>query len=48
MLEELKICLNGDFQDAVEALITDPVLYDVKLLHRSLFEVTVQPLNETS
>eukprot|EP00116_Pleurobrachia_bachei_P004887 sb/3465149/ len=39
MLEELKICLNGDFQDAVEALITDPVLYDVKLLHRSLFEM---------
>ncbi|XP_063678166.1 annexin A13-like isoform X4 [Bolinopsis microptera] len=39
MLEELKSCLNGDFQDAVEALVTDPVLYDVQLLHRALFEL---------
>ena len=39
MLEELKSCLNGDFQDAVEAMVTDPVLFDVQLLHRALFEV---------
>jgi hypothetical protein len=40
LLEELKSCLNGDFQDAVEAMVTDPVLFDVQLLHRALFEVS--------
>ncbi|KAL5252101.1 hypothetical protein ACHWQZ_G015044 [Mnemiopsis leidyi] len=39
LLEELKSCLNGDFQDAVEAMVTDPVLFDVQLLHRALFEL---------
>ena len=41
MLEELKTCLSGDIQEAVYALVTDPVVYDCEMLHRALHDVRI-------